>query len=144
MRPVPAQHCGIHPGQGIQLEEPEDNSQAGQAHLWPPHVRQVILFPVYSTSVIILLPVAGILVRRVRWNNRFGTAKFSRNMSAGLRASSPSEYNSISGSSLKSIKLPRPSTFHQSVANSTLSLDISNSCKSLDYFPRPRAKDVCF
>ena len=46
MRPIQTQHSGVHPGQGIQPEELEDHPQVGQAHLRPPHVRQVILFPV--------------------------------------------------------------------------------------------------
>ena len=45
MRPLQTQHSSVHPRQGIQPEEPEDHPQAGQAHLRPPHVRQVILFP---------------------------------------------------------------------------------------------------
>ena len=40
VRQIPSQHCGLHPGQGIQSEEPPDHPQAGQAHLGSPHVRE--------------------------------------------------------------------------------------------------------
>lgn len=31
VRPLPAQHRGLHPGEGVQLEESQNHSQAGPA-----------------------------------------------------------------------------------------------------------------
>ena len=39
MREVPSQHGGVHPGQGVQPQEPSHHPPSGQADLGPPHVR---------------------------------------------------------------------------------------------------------
>lgn len=33
LRQVPPQHRRLHPGEGVQPEEPEDHTQAGQANV---------------------------------------------------------------------------------------------------------------
>ena len=38
MWPLSPQHCGFHPRQGVQLEEPANDPPLGSTHLRTPHV----------------------------------------------------------------------------------------------------------